>query len=129
MDNKQEKGFFQILSDKCTELSDIAQKYLDTMPFITNEECSNRIWSWACSQMDTDENGYFIFNGKNEFAEEIVDGGIPFAEPPRNGSLHYSLGWSITAQEANLRSLLEFLEGRQSEWVKFKCLVGLDEVK
>ena len=120
-------SYFQQISHRCTELSNIAQKYLDTLPFISSEECCKRIWNWACDQMDTDEQGNFIWNGKNGFAEEILDGGYLQAEPPHNGSLHYSLGWSIVAQDANLRSLLEFVEGRQTEWTKFQCLAELPE--
>lgn len=121
-------SYFKRISDECTKLSETAQKYLDKLEFIDSELCCRKIWDWACSQMDEDERGYFVFNGKNELAEYIVDSGIPFSEMPSNGSLHYSLGWSIVAQDANLRSLLEFVEGRQKEWVKFECLVDLEKI-
>ena len=119
-------GYFTDISNKCTELSKTAQVYLDKYDFISSQDCISRIWSWAWSNMDKDEDGNPIFNGKNELAEDIVDGGVPYSVPPKNGSIHYSLGWSIVAQEANLRSLLEFVEGRQKEWIKFQCLVELD---
>lgn len=120
-------GFFKSISDACEDLSQVAQGYLDTLPFIASEEVVQRVWNWACNQMDKDERDHFIFNGKNGLAEDIVDTGVPFSMQPTNGSLHYSLGWSIVAQEANLRSLLEYVEGRQQEWIKFKCLADMPE--
>lgn len=119
-------GFFSDLSKRCDQLSEVAQKYLDTLPFISSEECTKRIWNWAWEQVDKDDRGDVIFNEKHDFAEQIIDGGVPYSEQPSNGSLHYSLGWSVTAQDANLRSLLEFVEGRQNEWIKFKCLADLE---
>jgi hypothetical protein len=124
--NNNIMNLFSKISEDCNQLTEVAQRYLDTLPFISNDDCIERIWVWACNQMDKDEKGYFVFNGKNGLAEDIVDSGVPFSVLPKNGSLVYSLGWSVTAQDANLRSLLEFVEGRQTEWVKFKCLVDLE---
>jgi len=120
-------SYFKQISENCETLSDIADNYLKSLPYIDNDSCIKRIWDWACSQMESDGTGYFIFNGKNDFAEQIVDSGVPYSEIPTNGSLRYSLGWSVTAQEANLRSLLEFVEGRQSEWTLFECLADGDK--
>jgi hypothetical protein len=114
--------YFEQLKEECNRLSQIAGEYIDTLPFIENEEVIQRIWRWAESQVEIDDDGYFILNGKNELAEDVLDSGVPFSGTPRNGSLHYALGWSAVAQDANLRSLLEFVEGRQPDWIKFQCL-------
>lgn len=121
-------GYFKSISDRCELLTTEAQKYLDGLPFISNDECAERIVKWASGQVDRDERGYVIYNGKNEFAELILDAGVPYYDAPKNGSLHHTLGWSTTAQEANVRSILEYVEGRQEKWIKFRCLVNLDEI-
>lgn len=125
---------FQKLTDRCDALTEIAQAYLDTLPFIPSDECCERIWKWAWDNVAKDEQGHVDWpedgwddTDPRSLPYEILDGGIPFSNVPRNGSLQYALGWSIVAQDANLRSLLEFVEGRQSEWIRFKCLADFGD--
>lgn len=122
-------SYFDLISEECNKLNLKAQEYLDTLPFIDNIELINKIWSWAWNQVDKDENECVIFNGKHQLAEEIIDAGVPYVEMPNNGSIHYSLGWAIVAQDANLRSLYEFIEGRQTEQLTFKMLADLPKIE
>jgi len=119
--------YFSKISERCNQLSHIGAAYMDKLPFIPTEDVVQKIWDWAWLQMDKDGDGNIVWNGKNELAEDIIDSGVPFSEAPSNGSLHYTLGWSVVAQEANIRSLFEFIEGRQPEWIKFQCLAELPE--
>jgi hypothetical protein len=122
-------SYFNLIVEECNKLNLKAQTYLDSLPFIDNDTLINKIWSWAWEQMDKDQNGYVIFNGKNSLAEEIIDEGVPYTKIPNNSSIHYSLGWAIVAQDANLRSLYEFIEGRQTEQLTFKMLADLPEIE
>jgi bisphosphoglycerate-dependent phosphoglycerate mutase len=103
-------NYFQSLIEKSNQFTEIANDYLSKLPELDNDEIAERIWQWA------------IQNENNELAEEIINDGIPYYFIPRNGSLKFALGYSIAAHEANLRSLLEFVENRQNCWIKFQCI-------
>ena len=62
----------------------------------------------------------FKISGENwdaipDWAATVVEGGMPYYGVPRNGSLKFTLGFSVVSQEAHLRNLLERAEGRTME--------------
>lgn len=119
-------SLFADISKRCDELTAVAQEYLDSLPFIPSDECAQRIWTWAWQNVIVMDNGTVDWeNSTNSFALEIIDSGIPYYGQITNGSIHYSLGWSVVAQDANLRKVLEYVEGRSEKIEPFQMLAEL----
>lgn len=115
-------NYFEQLTKRCNQLNEKGNAYLDTLPFLPNDEVCDRIYKAAQR----------IFQEANEDWESIpdwvasaMDGWIPYAALPKNGSLHYSLGWAVASQDAHLRNLLERAEGRETKELNFPVLAPL----
>ncbi len=120
--------YFKQLAERCNELNAIAQKYLDGLPFIDNDTLAQSIWKHYYDIAPKDTSGEILWReSKNESENEalhILDSCVPYYNAPRNGSLHYAIGYAITAQEANLRALYEHLINGAEKRV-FKMLADL----
>lgn len=123
-------GYLKDLVDECNKLSDIAQEYLSKFEHDNKsmEDLSKEIWNAAWDRVYklgfTDKNWW---DCGDEDATWIIDMGCsPHTNIPRNGSLRYTLGYSIAAQSANLRAYYEhFVNGK--ELITFKTVAGEDE--
>lgn len=101
-------NYFAAISRRADELNQLGEKYLQKLPFMSNHKICKRLWAIAAKiDKSTETNP--------DWVDSTLDHSIPFASPPRNGSLYFSLGFAITAQDAKLRNLLEVAEGRDSE--------------
>lgn len=118
-------GYFTQISTHCTLLNEIGQKYLDTLPFISNEEVIQLIWTKAYDIFES--MGRWECEDLPDWVADTIDSGVPYSEIPRNGSLHYSLGFATTAQDACLRAYLEWVEGRDTELKSFQTLADLPD--
>mgnify|MGYP003975297233 FL=1 len=108
-------------SDKLTKK---ANKYLSKLPEISNQDVADKLAKIS----------FKLFKEAKEdwraipwWAGDIMDGHMPYWGVPRNGSLHYSLGFSMSSQEAHLRNLLEIAEGRESKELDFSLICDLDD--
>lgn len=115
---------FVDLAERAAELDSLGQAYLDSLPFVSNEEICERVWKRA--------NEVFAAAGEDweavpEWVANTMDGYIPYSQIPRNGSLHFSLGFSVVSLEAHLRNLLEIAEGRTSVELDFPVLAEMPE--
>lgn len=115
-------SYFDKIIQRADKLNKIGQQYLDNLPFISDENVVTAIYNKAVT----------IFNEHNrnwetipEWVAQVLDEGVPYSHAIENGSLHYTLGWAITAQSANLRNYLEVFEGRESEHIKLQMLAKL----
>ncbi len=112
-------NYFSAIAKRASELDDIAQKYLDSLPFIPDPECVQRIYKEALKIFkENNEN----WNKVPEWVASSVDGYMPFSAPPIPGSMYVSLGHSPVARSANLRMLLEYAEGRRNNLEYFTTL-------
>lgn len=126
-------NYFETITDECNKLDELGQAYLDKLPFMDNDTVVQGIFKKAKE----------IFESHNENWETIpewvantMDGWMPYAGIPKTGSLFFSLGFSVVANDALLRNLLEVAEGREEKFLDFFNLVdkkvvdkrcGLDE--
>ena len=117
---------FTELKERCDVLNAIAQEYLDGLPFIDNETLAKSIWAKVWDTLPKHPCGDCDWERWDEMPElfEIADCGVPYTQLPKNGSLHYAIGFAITAQEANLRALYEHLINGAEKRV-FKMLADL----
>ena len=63
-----------------------------------------------------------------EWAANVIDNGVPYCSSPKNGSLFYSLGYSVVSRDAHLRNLLEIAEGRETQELNFPVVVDKEIV-
>lgn len=111
--------YFKAISFRASQLDDLANAYLSKLPFLSNDQVLEKLWSKAKEIWK--QNGS-DFNGKSpEWVENWMDGWIPYSTP-QNGSLYFSLGWSVASQDAHLRNLLERAEGRETKELDFAIL-------
>ena len=118
------KDLFTWIKDEGNKLDILGKAYLDKFDFIANDDMAQRLAeiSWRLfeeSGKDWDSIPWWAAN--------IQDGWMPFYHPPKNGSLHYSLGFSMVSQEAHLRNLLEIAEGREKKELDFPLICDLDD--
>lgn len=122
-ETKQEQpNIFKLIIQRCEELDRLGNAYLDTLPFLTNDEMCQRIWVKA----------HEIYKAANEDSDAVpdwvlttVDGCVPYSQPPRNGSLRYLLGYSLASNDAHLRNLLEIAEGRTTKELDFPVVAEM----
>ena len=111
--------YFKAISFRASQLDDLANAYLSNLPFLSNEQVLERLWVKAKEIWN--QNGG-DFNGKSpEWVENWMDGWQP-CSTPQNGSIYFSLGWSVASQDAHLRNLLERAEGREIKELDFAIL-------
>lgn len=115
-------NYFEALTKEREELNQKGQDYLDTLSEeISADEAAERIYKAAKK----------IFKEKGEDSPEwildlVYDGFMPYYGLPKNRSLRVTLGFSIVAQEARLRNLLEIVEGRETKELDFPACVPKD---
>jgi hypothetical protein len=113
-------GYFAAIVKRCSELDELGQNYLSRLEFLSRDAICERIWNKA--------NTLFRAAGEDfdkvpDWVASTVDGYIPYSCMSRNGRLYYKLGYSVVAQDALLRNLLEIVEGRESIELDFPCVV------
>lgn len=128
-------NYFEALSAECDKLTEKANEYLSRLPFMPNDKVAERLWEIAIeigkkNGLKTEEN-YLVFKDLNweilpEWVANTLDGWLPYGDIPRNGSLHFSLGFSSASQDAHLRNLLEIAEGRETNELDFPVVVPKD---
>jgi len=118
-------NYFAAIAKRSEELNDMAQVYLDSLPFISDPDCVGMIWEKANE----------IFKAANEnwakvpeWVADSMDGYVPFSQSPSNGSLYVTLGHAVTARSANLR-MLEYAYGRRSTLDYFPTLAEKEIVE
>ena len=101
-------NYFAAISKRAKELDALGQAYLDKLPFMDNEAICKRLHdiAWEIDASDQ-ENPDWVWS--------TTEGSIPYGGIPRNGSLYFSLGFAMVANDACLRNLLEIAEGRETE--------------
>ena len=93
-------NYFEAISHRADELNVEGQSYLDRLPFMDNEAVCERLYELA---VEIDEQP-----GENpDWVDSTLDGHIPFGSVPRNGSLFFTMGFAVSANDARLRNLLE----------------------
>lgn len=120
--NKDKPNYFKAISIECDKLTEEGQKYLDQFDFLTVDQMADRIWE---AYLDKFQEVNEKWEDLPEWAQDCIDG-VPYCAPPRNGSIHFLLGYSPTAQEACLRNLLEIAEGRTTEVIDLSYIVDKD---
>lgn len=118
-------NYFEAISFRCSQIDDLASNYLSRLPFLSNEEVLDRLWVKACEIWES--NGKEFNQKSPEWVENWMDGWPPYSTP-NNGSLYFSLGWSLVSQDAHLRNLLERAEGREKEELNFPILAEKEVV-
>ncbi len=112
---------FKQVTEACNELDRKGQVYLDSLPFISNDESIDRIFNRARA-IFTEANE--DFDTVPEWVAQTMDYYIPYAIPGSSGgSIMAAMAHSITSQDAHLRNLLEIAEGRTSKELDFPVSV------
>lgn len=131
-------NYFKALIKGAEELTERANEYLKDKPFISNDEVVKRIdkkvreVAVESGILEIKPDGEVWFNEDVSWDElpwwaiEVLDGHIPYAATPNNGSLKFLLGFSPAALDANLRSLLEVAEGRASDLIELPTVAEVD---
>lgn len=115
-------NYFEALAKECEELNQKGQDYLDTLSEeISVDEAAERIYN-AAKKIFEEKRG----NAPEWILDLVYDGFMPYYGIPKNGSLRFILGFSIVAQEAKLRNLLEIVEGRENKGLDFPACVPKD---
>lgn len=124
-----EQNLFARLAEECAKLDEKGQAYLDRFEFLTVSQMADRVWdATAKAYHERGVNASGDWSAMPDWAQcgMLEDGIVPYTEPPRNGSLHVLLGYSMVSAEAHLRNLLERAEGRETAPLDFGILVPLD---
>lgn len=116
-------NYFKAIEHVRNKLDKKAQKYLDTLPFMANDDVLDRLWEIANTEFDKVGRSWDRCDEIPEWASSFLDGWQPYGTP-RNGSLFFSLGWSVQSQDAHLRNLLERAEGREAKELPFGILAN-----
>jgi hypothetical protein len=125
---KQPMNYFAAISFRCNQLDEMGQKYLDKFEFLSNDAILNRLWKIAQKLFkDKCNEDWAQIDKIPDWAGNYLDGWIPYA-PSRNGSLFYSMGYSVVSCDAHLRNLLERAEGREKNELDFPVVVEHDIV-
>lgn len=104
-------NYFTELTERCSLLDERGREYLDTLPFMSNQDVVKAIWNFLNEKHLPDNKEYkdLDWNKLNELEAQIYDSGVPFSSIPKNGSLKFSMGFSVVAWEAKLRNVYEHL--------------------
>lgn len=115
-------NYFSAIKKRADELNLMGEDYLDKLPFMNNEEICQRLWeiAWEIEKSDQEN---------PEWVDMTLDGFIPYSSIPRNGSLYFSLGRAVVAQDALLRNLLEVAEGRETKELSFNFIAEKEVVE
>lgn len=115
-------NYFSAISKRAEELNALGQEYLNKLPFMSNDDVCQRLWdvAWEIDASDQ-ENPDWVWS--------TTEGNIPYGGVPRNGSLYFSLGFAMVANDACLRNLLEVAEGRETEELDLATLAEKEIVE
>lgn len=104
-------NYFQAISKRCNELTEKANTYLEMFDDgLSNDEMIQKIFDKSVILMnEAKERGEDFWETLPDWATSSLDYAVPFSNIPINGSLYFSLGFSIAAFEANLRILYEYV--------------------
>lgn len=116
-------SLFHGLIQRGEELDRLGAAYLEKLPFLTSQETAERLHIAAMRIFEAANREWYAVP---DYVAMIADGVMPYFHPPRNGSLHFTLGFSVTSQEAHLRNLLEIAEGRESAFLDFPVVAELE---
>jgi hypothetical protein len=108
-------NLFAEISASAERLNERGQAYLDRLPFLDNDTVIDRILAAMPTPLEW-------------VNEQIEDGGMPYAVMPRNGSLHFVIGFSVVSRDAHLRNVMEIAEGRETDELDFPTIEPLDEI-
>ncbi len=97
-------NYFKAILKRCEEIDALAEKWLSKFDFIDSPTLCQSIYDKA---WDIFEEANEDWDAVPEWVAEVVDGHIPYAGIPENGSLFYSLGFSVISQDAHLRHFYE----------------------
>lgn len=111
--------YFAAIRERADQITKMAQEYLDRLEFLPNDVVMDRIWQAAQKIFEANGGDNGDWTKLPEWVANTMDGWMPYSGVPRNGSLHFSLGFSPTSQDAHLRNLLEIVEGRETEELDF----------
>ena len=115
-------NYFVQIMEECEKLDEKADAYLSKLPFMPNDDVAERLHKAAWKQFkDAGEDWGAI----PDWVADIVDGHMPYYGIPHNGSILFSLGFSVASQEAHLRNLMEIAEGRETEMLDFPTVVKI----
>lgn len=103
-------NYFEAISHRCDQLTEVAQKFLDSRTFIDKDVMVDAIIK-SCEAM-MKKRGLDPWLGDipsdiPEWAQDFLDFRCRFVHPSANGSIYHALGFSTTARDANLRLLYE----------------------
>jgi len=118
---KNKMGYFEAITYRVSEIDKMAQAYLDKFEFLSNEDILQRLWEIANNEFDKIGRDWNKIDLIPEWIGDFLDGWIPYA-PSKNGSLYYSMGYSVISADAHLRNLLERAEGRERNELDFGVL-------
>ena len=107
--------YISAIEKRCDELTALGQAYLDKLPFMDNIKIIERLYEIAFKINKSDEEN-------PEWVDMAVDGHLWYSRPPRPGSMYKSLAYSVVAQDAKLRNLLEYAEGREDTLLDFPIM-------
>jgi hypothetical protein len=112
-------NYFEAITHRCSELDTLGANYLNSFEFLPNDEVCQQIFKIAKS--------IFTKAGEDweavpEWVASTMDGWMPYASVPQNGSLYFSLGFSCVSQDAHLRNLLERAKGTETKELDFEVV-------
>lgn len=119
-------NYFQAIAARAEQLDELGRKYLDSLPFLPNDEVIQRIFVRAKQIFEEAEEDW---EAVPDWVASTMDGWMPYATLPNNGSIYYSLGYSVVAHDAHLRNFLEIAEGRTDQRLDFPCLAEKEKVE
>lgn len=114
-------NYFDAISHRAAQLDELGQNYLNKFEFLSNDEILTRLWKIANDKFDSIGRDWNKIDSIPEWMGSFLDGRTPYS-PSNNGSLYYSLGYSVISADAHLRNLLERAEGREIKELDFPCL-------
>lgn len=116
-------SLFQKIRESGERLDRLGQEYLDRFEFLDNLTVCLRI-AQACERWRG-----FPVEVLPWFMESVLwDDWMPYCHTPHNGSLHFSLGYSVVSRDAHLRNLLEIVEGRETRELDFPVIEKLEDI-
>jgi hypothetical protein len=120
---KEGENCFSYLKHFVAEMDKAAQEYLDQFEFVPSDKIADAIWKLvqdAFTAVDDD------WDKVPDWAADLMDCGVPYCGPSRDGSLWYSLGLSVVSQDAHLRNLWENIKNDTNNILPFPVVVPKD---
>lgn len=107
---KKDENCFSYLPKLSNELTIYGNEYLERFnDGKSNADLIEDVWQVVSKFTDVEIESH----PERDLIDEILDGWMPYTQIPRNGSLWFSLGFSVVAMEANLRMMREYFIGSE----------------